>query len=215
MPRLPRKDWRGVTLRQLLNHTSGLPDFSNDPGFRRALLANLTNAPRPERLLSFVEDEKLLFRPGSKYRYSNSDNIAVALMVEGATGETYEDQLEERVFGPLGLDNTDLPSGTNLEEPFIHGYDNDPAVQPPEDVSELVAAGWASGGVVSTPTDLNAFVRGYVGGELFDRKERRQQRRVFQGAAPNRLDRERTRRAWRSSDTRPDAERCGATRVTL
>ena len=56
-------------------------------------------------------------------------------------------------------------------------------MQPPEDVSELVAAGWAwaSGGIVSTPTDLNAFVRGYVGGDLFGREAQRQQRRVFEG----------------------------------
>jgi D-alanyl-D-alanine carboxypeptidase len=180
---LPRKDWRKVTLGQLLNHTSGLPDFSNDPGFREAVLASLTKAPPPEKLLSFVEDEKLLFEPGSEYRYSNSDNIAVALMVEAATGGTYEDQLKKRVYGPLGLEKTGLPRGANLREPYIHGYDNDPSEQPPEDVSELMAAGWAwaSGGVVSTPADLNAFVRGYVGGELFGRETKRQQRRVFEG----------------------------------
>jgi D-alanyl-D-alanine carboxypeptidase len=180
---LPRKDWRKVTLGQLLNHTSGLPDFSNDPGFREAVLASLTKAPPPEKLLSFVEDEKLLFEPGSEYRYSNSDNIAVALMVEAATGGAYEDQLKKRVYGPLGLEKTSLPRGANLREPYIHGYDNDPSEQPPEDVSELMAAGWAwaSGGVVSTPADLNAFVRGYVGGELFGRETKRQQRRVFEG----------------------------------
>lgn len=180
---LPRKDWRDVTLGQLLNHTSGLPDFSNDPGFRRELLANLTKAPPPKRLLSFVEDEKLLFTPGSRYKYSNSDNIAVALMVEAATGRTYEEQIERQVLGPLGLEKTDLPRGANLREPFIHGYDNDPSEQPPEDVSELVAAGWAwsSGGIVSTPADLNAFVRGYVGGELFGKEAQRRQRRVFEG----------------------------------
>ena len=183
LPGLPRKDWRKVTLGQLLNHTSGIPDFSNDPGSRKALLASLTKAPPPEELLSFVEDEKLLFAPGTEYRYSNTDNVAVALMVEEATGDSYEDQLRKRVYRPLGLRKTTLPSGPNLREPFIHGYDDDPSEQPPEDVRELVAAGWAwaSGGIVSTPSDLNAFIRGYVGSELFDRETRSQQRRVFEG----------------------------------
>jgi D-alanyl-D-alanine carboxypeptidase len=182
LPQLPEA-WSEVTLRQLLNHTSGLPDFSQDPGFRNALLASLKKAPPPEELLSFVEDEGLLFEPGSEYHYSNSDNVAVALMVEAATGRTYEAQLQEQVYEPLGLRNTTLPSGPNLKAPYIHGYDNDPPPPPPEDLSEVVAAGWdrASGGIVSTPADLNAFVRGYVKGELFNLQTRSQQRRVVEG----------------------------------
>src|SRR5215203_1819259 len=75
LPELP-KAWWEVTLRQLLNHTSGIPDFSLEPDFQDALLDSLTKAPPPEELLSFVfgEDEDLLFDPGSEYHYSNSDN---------------------------------------------------------------------------------------------------------------------------------------------
>ena len=122
-----------------------------------------------------------LFEPGTRYRYSNSDNLAVALMVEDATGDAYEDQLKKRVYRPLGLKSTSLPVGPELQKPYIHGYDL--SEEPPEDVSEQIAAGWswASGGVVSTPADLNAFVRGYVGGELFGPRARAEQRRVFEG----------------------------------
>ena len=184
LPELPDA-WSKVTLRQLLNHTSGLPDFSMEPAFQKAVRASLTKAPPPERLLSFIKNERLLFEPGSKFHYSNSDNIAVALMVEDATQRTYEGQLRKQVYEPLGLRNTSLPRGADLEAPFIHGYDNDPSEQPPEDVSEVVAAGWAwsSGGIVSTPSDLNTFIRGYVGGELFDRQARTQQRRVIEGGS--------------------------------
>ena len=106
-------------------------------------------------------------------------------MVEEATGKTYEQQLRKLVYKPLGLKKTSLPRGTDLKKPFIHGYDNDPPEQPPEDVSKLVAAGWAwaSGGIVSTPADLNTFIRGYVGGRLFDSKTRAQQRRVIEGGS--------------------------------
>jgi D-alanyl-D-alanine carboxypeptidase len=182
LPELPEA-WSGVTLRQLLNHTSGIPDFSLEPDFQDALLDSLTKAPPPEELLSFVEDEELLFDPGSEYHYSNSDNIIVALMVEAATGMSYEDQLRERVYRPLGLRKTTLPRGPNLRKPFIHGYDL--TEDPPEDVSELVAAGWswASGGIVSTPADLNDFIRGYAGGKLFDRRTRAKQRRVIEGGS--------------------------------
>jgi len=116
--------------------------------------------------LSYVADEPLLFQPGSAYRYSNSDNIAVGLMVEAATGRSYEQELEDRVFGPLGLSRTSLPSGAGLPSPFVHGYD----VLDGEDVSQLFAAGWtwASGGIVATPFDANRFIRAYAAGATTD-----------------------------------------------
>ena len=182
LPSLP-KSWHKITLRQLLNHTSGLPNFTEDPDYLAALEASPKNAPPPRKLLSYVEDEPLNFKPGTRYEYSNSDNIVVGLMVEDATGESYEQQLQEQVYGPLGLKKTSLPRGANLKKPFIHGYDNDPSQQPPEDVSEVLASGWvwASGGMVSTPSEFNEFVRGYVGSELFDLQTRASQRQVFEG----------------------------------
>ena len=176
--------WSDVTLRQLLNHTSGLPDLLESEAFRDALLRRLRHPDPPAKLLSYaygLNGGEPLFEPGSEYRYSNTDNIAVALMVEDATGDAYEDQLRKRVYRPLGLKSTSLPVGPELQKPYIRGYDL--SEEPPEDVSEQIAAGWswASGGVVSTPSDLNAFIRGYVGGELFGREVRRQQRRVFEG----------------------------------
>jgi D-alanyl-D-alanine carboxypeptidase len=156
-----------------------------DEGYREAVIASLKEAPPPEELLTYVYGEDLLFEPGSKYHYSNSDNIAVALMVEDATQRTYEGQLRKQVYEPLGLRNTSLPRGADLEAPFIHGYDNDPKERPPEDYSEVMAAGWAwsAGGIVSTPSNLNTFIRGYVGGELFDRRVQAQQRRVIEGGS--------------------------------
>jgi D-alanyl-D-alanine carboxypeptidase len=174
--------WWEVTLRQLLNHTSGIPDFAGDEGVADAFVASPKKAPPPEELLSLMEEVDLLFDPGSEYHYSNSDNIVVALMVEAATGRSYEDQLRERVYRPLGLSMTTLPRGPNLRKPFIHGYSSQ---DPPEDLSEDFAAGWAwaSGGIVSTPADLNDFIRGYVGGKLFDERTQAKQRRVIEGAS--------------------------------
>jgi D-alanyl-D-alanine carboxypeptidase len=184
LPSLP-KAWHKVTLRQLLNHTSGVPDYFADPRCQKAVQAHPRTSPRPRELLSFVEDEKLDFKPGRRYKYSNSDNIIVGLMIQAATNSSYQSQLEKLVFGPLGLSETSLPVGVQLPEPFIHGYDNDPSQQPPEDLSEILAAGWAwaSGGIVSTPADLNRFIRGYVGGRLFGSKIRSQLRKVIEGGS--------------------------------
>ncbi len=181
LPNLPFA-WHGVTLRQLLDHTSGLPDFTENSAFREAVAKSLRVAPPPSALLAFVGDEPLNFTPGTQYRYSNSDNIAVGLMIEAATGMRYEDVLRRRVAKPLNLGKTSLPEDPALPEPFIHGYDfadNGAA----EDVSEIFAAGWAwaSGGIVSTPANLNRFIRGYVRGSLFAKRVRAEQRRWIPG----------------------------------
>jgi D-alanyl-D-alanine carboxypeptidase len=187
LPEPPPDAWAQVTLRQLLNHTSGLPEFLEDRDFLDEFVVGPFKAPPPEKLLTYLynNDPLLRFVPGSKYQYSNSDNIAVALMVEAATGTSYEDLLRELVYRPLGLRKTSLPRGTNLRKPFIHGYSNDPSQDPPEDVSEDFAAGWswASGGIVSTPADLNTFIRAYVGGKLFDERTQAKQRRVIEGGS--------------------------------
>ncbi|MFE6282057.1 serine hydrolase domain-containing protein [Streptomyces sp. NPDC057877] len=178
LPRLPRA-WHAVTLRQLLNHTSGLPDYIESPEF----LAEVREDPRrrfdSRRLLDYGADEPLRFRPGARYAYSNSDNIAVALMAEAVTRTPYERLLDELVYRHLGLRRTSLPQGYEMPEPYLHGYDGT------EDVSEALSMSgvWASGGIVSTPADLTRFVRGYAGGALYGDRVVREQRRWVNGAS--------------------------------
>ncbi|WP_435192266.1 serine hydrolase domain-containing protein [Streptomyces sp. bgisy126] len=184
LPALP-KAWHKVTLRQLLSHTSGLPDFSTAPAFLEILIADPRHRFDSRRLLDFVADRKLLFPPGSRYAYSNSDNIAVALMAEAVTGRPYEQLLEQLVYRPLDLRQTLLPQGYRMPRPYLHGYDVTPPA-PPEDISEALGASgvWASGGIVATPKDLNAFVRAWAGGRGYLSEEvRNQQHRFIPGAA--------------------------------
>lgn len=182
LPFLP-VGWHAVKLRQLLNHTSGVPDFILSKAFLKRVTAKPAEPPSPRRLIGYVGDKPLEFPPGSQYRYSNSDNIIVGLMVEAAAGASYTDALEQTVIRPLRLRRTSLPTGVELPEPFIHGY----AIDKGEygDVSELVAFGgyaWASGGIVSTPLDLNTFVRAYVSGRFGGKAERAAQFTFIKGA---------------------------------
>ncbi|MBW5486366.1 serine hydrolase domain-containing protein [Streptomyces bambusae] len=184
--RLPEQPeaWHAVTLRQLLQHTSGLPDYIADPGFLDILRADPRHVFDPRRLLDFVADEPLRFSPGSLYEYSDSDNIAVALMAEAVTGRRYEDLLKELVYRPLGLRRTSLPLGYRLPRPFLHGYDVDPPARP-EDVSELLGASgaWASGGIVSTPEELGTFIRAYGGPRLLSERTREEQLSFIPGGS--------------------------------
>ena len=182
-PDLPH-EWADITLRQLLNHTSGIPDFTEEQAFIDALLASLLVAPSPVQLLSYIEKPKPSFTPGTNYAYSNSDNVIVGLMIEAATGSSYERALHSQVAAPFGLSHTTLPSDAKLPRPFVRGCQRD-ATGVPEDVSGLFAAGWAwaSGGVVSTPEEANEFVRRYVAGRETDSKTHTEQFQFIPGGS--------------------------------
>lgn len=172
-----------ITLRQLLGHTSGLPDFTASRAFAEAVGKSPKVAPPPRDLLGFVASQPLNFPPGSAYRYSNSDNVAVGLIAETVVGIPYGNVLRRQVLDPLNLRKTLLPGTVKIPAPFIHGYAKDEAGKL-EDVSQVVAFGgwaWASGGIVSTPNELNSFVRGYVGGRLFGGVARREQYEFVKG----------------------------------
>ncbi len=167
--------WRQITLRQLLQHTSGIESFIKDRGLQEYLGAHLTDYTSPLFAISFVFDEPLLFPPGSAYGYSNTDNILIGLMVEAATGRSYGDALAAQVSRPLRLTETSLPiTELGLPSPFARGYGVEPG-EPPEDFTSIISqsSAWASGAVVSSPRDMTRFIRGWASGELLSKKVRR------------------------------------------
>jgi hypothetical protein len=109
-----------LKLRELLNHTSGIPDFTESPAFQRAVAESLEVAPPPRELLEFVKDEPLNFTPGSQYRYSNSDNIAVGPDGRGGHGPLVRGGAPGPGDGALGLAQTTLvdPLLLLMDEPF-------------------------------------------------------------------------------------------------
>ena len=94
--------WADVTVAQLLQHRSGVPDFSQNKQFHQAVAASLDVAPPPAQLLTYVAGEPLEFTPGSKYEYSNSNNVLIALIVQAVTGTSYEDALARACTRPWG-----------------------------------------------------------------------------------------------------------------
>lgn len=168
--------WNDVNLAQLMRHTSGVPDFTHEEAFGDAVSANPFNPPPPVDLLDTVVGKDLEFTPDTDYAYSNSDNILIGLMVEQATGETYNDQLFSNVIEPLGLGRTSLTSPSLLPDPGTRGYGTPEEKR--KDFTDIVDWGgwaWASGGIVSTPANLSKFIRGYIGQELFGAPEREAQ----------------------------------------
>jgi D-alanyl-D-alanine carboxypeptidase len=174
--------WGSATVRQMLDHTSGLPDYTKSEGF----IEQTKNDPRgfvsPRKIIDWVRADPLEFTPGSKYEYSNTDNIVVGLIIEAVSGRSYGDELKRIVFGPAKLSQTSFPTKAALRSPFIHGYLVSPG-EKPEDISTFLSpsGAWASGAIVSTPNDLNAFIRADLGLEFFSRAQQRQQMRFVAG----------------------------------
>ncbi|GIK77313.1 MAG: hypothetical protein BroJett022_10030 [Actinomycetes bacterium] len=180
LPELPTA-WAQVTLREMLGHTGGLPSYTKNQDFLDRFVAGpRTPITKPE-IIDFIAAEPLDFPAGTRYEYSNTDNIVIAMMAEAATGTGYARLLHRLVTGPLGLGSTELPGGSRLPPPRINGYETLPAV---EDLTRCCAMSYlsASGGIYSTPAELTRFIRAYVGGELFGRAQRRAQLAFHRGA---------------------------------
>jgi D-alanyl-D-alanine carboxypeptidase len=175
--------WAGVTVRQMLAHTSGLPDYTRADAFARQAMNNPRGFVSPTGIIDWVRADPLKLAPGSRYAYSNTDNIVVGLIAEAVTGRSYGDLLAEFVFDPARLRDTSFPTHRiTLPPPFLHGYLTAPGERD-QDVTTLLSpsGAWASGAVVSTPADLNAFIRAYLGRRFFGAAQQREQRRFLPG----------------------------------
>jgi len=181
LPNLPAARG-GVTLAQALQHTSGLPDYATSPGFARQGTKHPRAPVAPSTLIGYVADQPLDFAPGTRYHYSDTDNIVVALFVEEATQLSYERELDALVVDPLRLRRTSMPLGYRMPAPYVHGYANN-ARGRRRDVSEMLnpTLAWASGGIVSSPLDLSRFIRAYGGGKLFGGATRQAQLQFRRG----------------------------------
>lgn len=165
-----------VTVRQLLNHTSGLPNFDDDlVAFFEPYRTNPAHRSElgPREVLALARERPRLFAPGDGWAYTGSNYQALGLLVEETTGAPLREELKRRIFDPLELDATDLPAETwpiaglarqylPADNPLFPGPGPDPV-----DVTELdLPFNWAGGGIVSSGRDLARFLEALLGGEL-------------------------------------------------
>ncbi|RWO52561.1 serine hydrolase [Mesorhizobium sp.] len=182
LPGLPAA-WSAITLRHMLNHTSGLPDYLRSDGLAKQVATDPQGYVEPRKIIDWVRNDPLEFAPGSKYAYSNTDNIVVGLIAEEVTSKPYEALLQEMIFGPANLAQTSFPTTEiALPTPYIHGYVVEPGSQP-EDVTNFVSpsGAWASGAIVSTPENLSTFIRADLALKFFGAAEQQEQMQFISG----------------------------------
>ncbi|MFF6948575.1 serine hydrolase domain-containing protein [Streptomyces iakyrus] len=162
LPELIPVSYAGVTVRQLLDHTHGIPapDF---PGTTvEEAYANRFRVHDPEDMVRSATSKKREFAPGEHQHYLNIGYTIAGLLIERVTHDSYERQVARRVLGPLGLRNTYLPgAGPRIAGPHNHGYQTmrlDDGTTGLRDVSVWRATdGWAAGDIISTTADLERF----------------------------------------------------------
>jgi D-alanyl-D-alanine carboxypeptidase len=167
-------DAASITLRQLLNHTSGVQDIFEIKAFSDAILANRTRAWTTEEVLAKVGSARYAFAPGKGYRYSNTDYVLLGAAIEQATGQPIAALIRSEFLEPLGLTHTFLQTEEEAPGAKAHGYWT-PASAPVDQsagtmlpfTAEATAAGPA-GAYVSTATDLARWGDALYNGNVLD-----------------------------------------------
>ncbi|MFF4776440.1 serine hydrolase domain-containing protein [Microtetraspora fusca] len=161
-------DGRAITIRQLLQHTSGIhddyPDYTSAENFYQHRYDTYT----PEQTVARAMRHRPDFRPGKDWSYSNTGYVLLGLIIQRVTGHPWHKEVRDRIVRPLGLDHTFLPgTSPKLPQPHAKTYQRFRPGEPLVDVTEqasLVSNGEA--GLVSTTADLNRFFRALLGGRL-------------------------------------------------
>jgi D-alanyl-D-alanine carboxypeptidase len=157
-----------ITLRELLNHTSGLFNYTDDEPFIQAVLANPTRVWNPLDLTTVAFGHNPYFRPGANWYYSNTNYILLGLVAEKIGGKPLGTLLQERIFGPLQLTATSFPAGIQTDDTFVHGYVKLVPGAPLLDLTQALdpSWAWAAGAIVSNANDVTAFYRALLTGKI-------------------------------------------------
>jgi D-alanyl-D-alanine carboxypeptidase len=180
-----------ITLRMLLNHTSGLADYPYERWPLDLMTGQRTDRPTPAELLTLATNLPVKFAPGQGMSYSNAGYIALGMVLEKATGHSVSDLIHDRIAKPLGLRHTYLPTGatpTGRHNQLARGYEPDASHLAPLVESLGLPAGYgfvgpnhddrvdvtdidqswdgAAGAIVSTTSDWARFDAALMSGKL-------------------------------------------------
>lgn len=163
LPDAPRS-WDRITLVELLGHNSGIPEIQSDPKFRSWAMSPHTHAEE----FALFKDRPLDFEPGTKNAYSNSNYLVLGAVIEKVTGKDYGTLLRERIFKPLGMNDSGVDKDGLVLSERAQGYNNENGRLVPAP-SESMSVPWSAGSVYSTANDLLRWERGLFGDRVISK----------------------------------------------
>jgi len=170
--RLPNS--KEITVRMLMNHTSGLVRYEFKDEFAKDLTANVDKVWRPQELIAYIFDTKAPFAAGKGWDYSDTNYIVLGMIIEKVTGKRYYDLVSKRILQPLKLKHT-VPSDSRTIPGLAQGYAGEG--NPFGGVDAMIVNGkfainpqfeWTGGGMASTTEDLARWAKAMYEGRAFD-----------------------------------------------
>ncbi|MFC1402056.1 MULTISPECIES: serine hydrolase [Streptacidiphilus] len=166
-------DGRDITVRQLLQHTSGLPDYV-DYLSEDSILADPLAHYSPRQLVSTALAHPRLFAPGTGWSYSNTDYVLAGLLIRAVTGHAYGQEIDRRIIKPLGLHDTSVPVDRSaIPGTHPHGYAEVTAADPVDVTAFNPSVAFASGAMISSGADMDRFLGALLQGRLLPPAELR------------------------------------------
>jgi|GEM_PF-787325 len=157
--------WQPITIHNLLTHTSGIPNVTSFPEFRKMKMFPSS----PLEGVALFKDKPLEFAPGEKFNYSNSGYMLLGYIVERAAGHAYADFLRENIFQPLGMKNTDYDVNSAIVKHRASGYTRSANGIANADYINMTLP-FAAGGLYSTVEDLYLWDRAFYTEKLVSKK---------------------------------------------
>lgn len=156
-------NWRNVTVKEMLNMTSGVPDGLNNPTCWNRFINHPYDPVNPSVVVNCSYSMPMNFQPGTSWNYSNTNYVLAGQLIERLTGHSLTEEINNRILKPLHLTHTyflpDLYS-PKIAPFIIHGYDDDGVFANGTDVTYYTSTYWAaSGGMSSTSDDLAIWVK--------------------------------------------------------
>ena len=159
-----------ATIRQLLQHSSGIYNYIDNLVFQTASINDLIREWKADDLLKYAYNKKAYFQPGEDVQYSNTNYILLGLLIEKIEGKPLYQVFDEIIINPLGLTNTLFAGKDPVPDGIIRGYVD--FYSKLQVIESTYYSGWdyytADGGLISNPYDLNIFIRALMNGEIIN-----------------------------------------------
>lgn len=153
--------WSRISIFHLLNHTSGIPNYTRFPNFA----AFTTSAKTPEQQIDYFRDKPLEFEPGSNFEYNNSGYVLLGYLIEKLTGQSYETFIFEHIFKPLGMSDSGYDNNAEIISHRASGYRVGASGLLNAEYLDM-SIPYSAGSLYSTTQDLLRWQKAMFGGKI-------------------------------------------------
>lgn len=159
-----------ITIRQVLDMTSGIPDYIDDSAVTKSFFYDRLDKYTPGEIYEITKKMKPYFPPGTAWHYSNGNYNILGMLIEKLTGNKVNDEIENRIIKPLGLKNTSFPLTPYIDGQYSHGYMKNKSADDITDVTVIdPSITWAAGAMISDFDDLKIYSEALVNGSMISK----------------------------------------------